>query len=469
MSRNIHIPNDFKLTCLNQELLVLLYVWDCRFQSLMSQASANSVTLGSIKYKQFPEKIISLDETDKRIITQKEEENKDNLIINNDESGGKFCDAGVEQEDNDVDIKNNVFGKEINIAKPFEPSINRSCCSSECSDEKVDEMSDENGKIVLSIHEGTLSAFASASASASASESFVTSSSNCDVNPIDVSSMESAEGTGFDSCSINTMTGNSDGWIWHSFRSIRKDFWMDYSNGHLNKFESIINYTPKFLSPLSQIVSQERGRLCYPIGADGFAISIYEDEISSIIACAEIVFQEKYLTSEEKAGKFQLYTDSETEAMQKLSSSDCSVSSSKSMPSVPVDDNSSDHFQFSENMHQEIPLGVEKDKNRFSVVCIYGKHFLSLRRQCCSSEIGYISSLGRCKKWNPQGGKSKVLFAKTLDERFIIKEINKTELASFLKFAPRYFIHVLGSLKSGNQTCLAKIMGIYQVFFIFTF
>ena len=36
-------------------------------------------------------------------------------------------------------------------------------------------------------------------------------------------------------------------------------------------------------------------------------------------------------------------------------------------------------------------------------------------------------------------GKSNVYFAKSLDERFIIKQVTKTELAAFADFAPQYF------------------------------
>ncbi|XP_018461374.2 putative 1-phosphatidylinositol-3-phosphate 5-kinase FAB1C [Raphanus sativus] len=61
------------------------------------------------------------------------------------------------------------------------------------------------------------------------------------------------------------------------------------------------------------------------------------------------------------------------------------------------------------------------------------------------------------------GGKSNVYFAKSLDERFIIKQVVKTELDSFEDFAPEYFKYMKESLTSGSPTCLAKILGIYQV------
>ncbi|KAG0489736.1 hypothetical protein HPP92_006599 [Vanilla planifolia] len=116
-------------------------------------------------------------------------------------------------------------------------------------------------------------------------------------------------------------------------------------------------------------------------------------------------------------------------------------------------------------LHPEVNVGTEKvaGKSKYSVICIYAKDFYSLRKKCCPSELSYISSLSRCKKWDARGGKSKVFFAKTMDDRFIIKQMKKTEFDSFLKFGPEYFKYLLLSLNSGSQTCLAKILGVYQV------
>lgn len=105
------------------------------------------------------------------------------------------------------------------------------------------------------------------------------------------------------------------------------------------------------------------------------------------------------------------------------------------------------------------PLG----KVKYAVTCYYAKQFETLRKSCCPHESDFIRSLSRCKKWGAQGGKSNVFFAKTLDDRFIIKQVTKTELESFIKFAPAYFKYLSDSIASGSPTCLAKILGIYQV------
>ncbi|KAI3733860.1 hypothetical protein L6452_13318 [Arctium lappa] len=116
--------------------------------------------------------------------------------------------------------------------------------------------------------------------------------------------------------------------------------------------------------------------------------------------------------------------------------------------------------------HLAIPFEDESGadgKVKFSVTCYFAKHFDALRKKCCPSELDYVRSLSRCKRWRAQGGKSNVYFAKSLDERFIIKQVTKTELDSFEEFAPEYFKYLTDSLNSGSPTCLAKIMGIYQV------
>ncbi|KAL2518887.1 putative 1-phosphatidylinositol-3-phosphate 5-kinase FAB1C [Abeliophyllum distichum] len=102
-------------------------------------------------------------------------------------------------------------------------------------------------------------------------------------------------------------------------------------------------------------------------------------------------------------------------------------------------------------------------KVKFSVVCYFAKQFDALWKRCCSSKVDFVRSLSRCRRWSAQGGKSNVYFAKSFDERFIIKQVTKTELESFEEFAPDYFNYLTDSLSSGSPTCLAKVLGIYQV------
>ncbi|KAJ4792906.1 1-phosphatidylinositol 3-phosphate 5-kinase [Rhynchospora pubera] len=103
------------------------------------------------------------------------------------------------------------------------------------------------------------------------------------------------------------------------------------------------------------------------------------------------------------------------------------------------------------------------DKGRYSVTCYFAKQFDVLRKTCCPSEMDFIRSISRSKKWSAYGGKSNAYFAKTLDERFIVKQVTRTELDSFEDFAAEYFKYMTESLKTGSPTCLAKVVGLYQV------
>ncbi|KAJ6796915.1 putative 1-phosphatidylinositol-3-phosphate 5-kinase FAB1C isoform X1 [Iris pallida] len=117
------------------------------------------------------------------------------------------------------------------------------------------------------------------------------------------------------------------------------------------------------------------------------------------------------------------------------------------------------HFRISFDDDSSIPA----DKVKFSVTCYFAKQFDELRKKCCPDEADFLRSLSRCKRWNAQGGKSNAYFAKTLDERFVIKQVTKTELDSFEDFAAEYFNYLTESINSGSPTCLAKVLGIYQV------
>ena len=54
-------------------------------------------------------------------------------------------------------------------------------------------------------------------------------------------------------------------------------------------------------------------------------------------------------------------------------------------------------------------------------------------------EQAYVLSLSSAYSWAASGGKSGASFARTSDDRFVIKCISRTELQMFLDCAPAYF------------------------------
>ncbi|KAI3960294.1 hypothetical protein MKW98_017018 [Papaver atlanticum] len=260
---------------------------------------------------------------------------------------------------------------------------------------------------------------------------------------------------------------DSEEWVWNPFSKTREAYMQDLQKNYLQrKFEPISRCTPEILSTATLLVSEERSRLHIPVSPDAKIVSVYEDEATSAIAGALAILHNR---QHEKVA-FDISIASPhwppTRSADSGVSSGERVSSTKLFSSSSIDVSSmGDYLSSLEASHLEIHLGDAKHsgKSKYSVVCIYEKEFRALRKQCCPFEIGYIASLSRCKNFDAKGGKSGSFFVKTMDDRFIVKQIKKIEYDSFFEFAPDYFKYVNQSLSSGSQSCLAKILGIYQV------
>ncbi|PYH98192.1 1-phosphatidylinositol-3-phosphate 5-kinase [Aspergillus ellipticus CBS 707.79] len=92
----------------------------------------------------------------------------------------------------------------------------------------------------------------------------------------------------------------------------------------------------------------------------------------------------------------------------------------------------------------------------------YAEQFDALRKKCGVAER-IVESLSRCAKWDSKGGKTKSLFLKTLDDRFILKSLSPIETQAFLKFAPAYFQIMSEALFHELPSAIAKMFGFYQV------
>ncbi|KAK3047335.1 Mitochondrial distribution and morphology protein 12 [Extremus antarcticus] len=93
----------------------------------------------------------------------------------------------------------------------------------------------------------------------------------------------------------------------------------------------------------------------------------------------------------------------------------------------------------------------------------YAESFDALRRRCGVADR-FVESMSRCLKFDSKGGKTKSLFLKTLDDRFIIKSLQEVELKAFTKFAPDYFAFMSHTLFHGVPSVIAKMFGLFQVF-----
>lgn len=50
-----------------------------------------------------------------------------------------------------------------------------------------------------------------------------------------------------------------------------------------------------------------------------------------------------------------------------------------------------------------------------------------------------------------------------LDDRFILKQMPRLEVQSFLDFAPHYFTYITNAVQQKKPTALAKILGVYRI------
>ncbi|XWS24864.1 hypothetical protein CRYUN_Cryun27aG0021600 [Craigia yunnanensis] len=276
---------------------------------------------------------------------------------------------------------------------------------------------------------------------------------------------------------------NLNGWFWMPFSEINQIYMKDLLRGNVPKFESISSYTPEQIPTGYQLIREEGSRLHIPLGTNDYIVSDYEGELSSIIACALVLLKDLPTVTEmsNEDGRRDKLIESLRSLIRvpKVTSQHWSSSGSSDSDSVSSLNISLEESRFSsfdglnlldslvppDALNIEVSLGVSKSlgKGKYSVVCLYANQFRDLRERCYPSELDYIASLSRCRNWDAKGGKSKSFFAKTLDDRFIIKEIKKTEYDSFEKFALHYFKYMNQSFESGSQTCLAKVLGIYQV------
>ncbi|GAB4849986.1 hypothetical protein Ancab_029285 [Ancistrocladus abbreviatus] len=257
------------------------------------------------------------------------------------------------------------------------------------------------------------------------------------------------------------------------YRSLNKNFL-----GSAQKLDTLGGYNPIYVSLFRELELQSGGRLLLPVGMNETVIPVYDDEPTSMISYALVSHDYHIQVSGDgerpketietaislplhDSLNFRSFHSFDESAFRSLGSADDSILSmsvsQSSLVSDPLLSTKSSHARVSFSDNDRL------DKVKYTVTCYYAKQFDSLRKMCCPSELDFVRSLSRCKKWGAQGGKSNVFFAKTLDDRFIIKQVTKTELESFIKFGHGYFKYLTESISTKSPTCLAKILGIYQV------
>ncbi|KHG26949.1 1-phosphatidylinositol-3-phosphate 5-kinase FAB1 [Gossypium arboreum] len=214
------------------------------------------------------------------------------------------------------------------------------------------------------------------------------------------------------------------------YRSLNKNFL-----GSASKLDTFSEYDPVYVSSFRELEMQDGARLLLPLGVNDTVIPVYNDEPTSMISYAlaspEYHFQVSNNGDRHKdSGDITTSVSADSSTLRSfLSVDESTFDPHQSFSSI--DDGSGsrslimDPLSRTKALHVQVSFGDDgsADKVKYTVTCYYAKGFEALRRMCCPSELDYIRSLSRCKKWGAQGGKSNVFFAKTLDDRFIIKQV----------------------------------------------
>ncbi|KAG5896372.1 hypothetical protein JTB14_005849 [Gonioctena quinquepunctata] len=154
-----------------------------------------------------------------------------------------------------------------------------------------------------------------------------------------------------------------------------------------------------------------------------------------------------------KESKTDLFSQSPTTSNADASSEQSANSSEKN-----------DDAKKARNSHVEVQF--QDSSSNFFCRVYYAEKFAALRASVLpSGEEGYIRSLSRSIQWNARGGKSGSNFAKSADDRYILKEMSKTEVQLFLESASNYFMYMNKCQTTKQPTLLGKIVGIYQIVF----
>ncbi|XP_034002365.1 1-phosphatidylinositol 3-phosphate 5-kinase isoform X2 [Trematomus bernacchii] len=138
--------------------------------------------------------------------------------------------------------------------------------------------------------------------------------------------------------------------------------------------------------------------------------------------------------------------------------------SRSSMDSDPLKDADLSDKQKKQTMNPHVELQFSDANAKFYCRVYYAEEFHQMREQIMeSSEEDFVRSLSHCVNWQARGGKSGAVFYATEDDRFILKQMPRLEVQSFLDFAPHYFTYITGAVQQKRPTALAKILGVYRI------
>ncbi|XP_066544342.1 1-phosphatidylinositol 3-phosphate 5-kinase isoform X2 [Amia ocellicauda] len=204
-------------------------------------------------------------------------------------------------------------------------------------------------------------------------------------------------------------------------------------------------------------------------------IAVCEREPSSIIAFA--LSCKEYKTALEELSKSSVPTGGEDPAQPGSTAESRAKMSSPAKQSEPgatqlgrssesdsLKDGDGGDKQKKQAGNPHVELQFSDANAKFYCRVYYAEEFHSMREQIMESkEEDFVRSLSHCVNWQARGGKSGAVFYATEDDRFILKQMPRLEVQSFLDFAPHYFSYITGAVQQKRPTALAKILGVYRI------
>ncbi|XP_023806774.1 1-phosphatidylinositol 3-phosphate 5-kinase isoform X3 [Oryzias latipes] len=203
-------------------------------------------------------------------------------------------------------------------------------------------------------------------------------------------------------------------------------------------------------------------------------IAVCEREPSSIIAFA--LSCKEYKTALDDLSKTSKAAGEESAAAgsaadARLRSSPARPGESSSAPqnrsgadAEPLKDADAADRQKKHSLNPHVELQFSDANAKFYCRIYYAEDFHKMREEIMeSSEEDFVRSLSHCVNWQARGGKSGAVFYATEDDRFILKQMPRLEVQSFLDFAPHYFTYITGAVQQKRPTVLAKILGVYRI------
>lgn len=91
------------------------------------------------------------------------------------------------------------------------------------------------------------------------------------------------------------------------------------------------------------------------------------------------------------------------------------------------------------------------------------EHLRSFLLKSQEDQRRFRELLWSCIPWAAPGGKSGSTFLKTINDQFILKEMSKLELQSFLSIADEYFKYIEDAYHEDKPSLLSTILGIYRI------